>query len=115
MKVKLQSFVEDASVLKVCKLSTDYSIKFCKCSRKKLLPNVHQKMFFDIWLFIHLLFNKRTVPLRENHASVITLLMVNIVWTILIPQNYIDFHSWENRTYTRKLLLNLIQTSKNNK
>ena len=41
--------------------------------------------------------------------------MANIVWTILIPQNCIDFRSWENRTYTEKLLLSLIQTSKNKK
>ena len=46
--MKLQSFFGDVSVLKVCKLNTNYSIKFCKCSRKKLLPNVHQKIFFDI-------------------------------------------------------------------
>ena len=39
--------------------------------------------------------------------------MENIVWTILIPQNYIDFHIWE--PYTTNLQLNLIQTSKNNK
>ena len=33
----------------------------------------------------------------------------------LIPQIYVDFRSWENRTCTREILLNLIQTSKNNK
>ena len=46
LKVKLQSFVGDVSVLKVFKLNTNYAIKFCKCSGKKLLPNVHNKMFF---------------------------------------------------------------------
>ena len=49
--MKLQSFLGDISVLKVCKLNTNYAIKFlnfCKCSRKKLLPNAHQEMFFDI-------------------------------------------------------------------
>ena len=48
LKVKLQSFSGDVSVLKVCKLNTDYAIKFYKCSMKELLPNVHQKLFFDI-------------------------------------------------------------------
>ena len=43
----LQSFFGDVSVLKVCKLNTNYGIKFYKCSKKKLLPNVHLKMFFD--------------------------------------------------------------------
>ena len=46
--VMLQSFFRDVSVLKVCKLNTNYTIKFYKCSRKKVLPNVHQKMFSDI-------------------------------------------------------------------
>ena len=45
LKVKLQSFFRDVSVLKVCKLNTNYAIKFYKRTRKKLLPNVHQKMF----------------------------------------------------------------------
>ena len=43
--VKLQSFFGDASVSKVCKLITNYAIKFCKSSGKKLLLNIHQKMF----------------------------------------------------------------------
>ena len=46
---------------------------------------------------------------EKTHSSVITLLIANIVWLILIPQNYIDFRSWENRTCRRTLLLNLIQ------
>ena len=44
--MKLQSFFGDASVLKVCNLNTNHAIKFYKCSRRNLLPNVHQKMFF---------------------------------------------------------------------
>ena len=109
--MKLQSFFGDvSSVLKVYKLNTNCAIKFYKSSRKKRLPNVHQKMFSDMkradkafsWLFIHLLFNKRTELLEKTHPSVITLLMANIVWTILIPQNYIDFNSWENRTCMHK-------------
>ena len=48
LMVKLQSFFEHVSVLKVCKLNTNYADKFYKCSRKKLLPNVHQNIFFDI-------------------------------------------------------------------
>ena len=48
LKVRLQSFFRDVSVLKVCKLIKNYAIEFYKCSRKKLLPNVYQKMFFDI-------------------------------------------------------------------
>ena len=46
LKVKLQSFFGDVSVLKVCKLNTNYAIKFYKCSKKKLLSNVQKKMFF---------------------------------------------------------------------
>ena len=41
--------------------------------------------------------------------------MESKVWKILILQIYMVFYGWENRTCTRKLLLNLIQTSKNNK
>ena len=46
--MKLQSFVGDVSVLKVCKLNTNYSVKFYKCSGKILLPSIHQKMLLDI-------------------------------------------------------------------
>ena len=78
--MRLQSFSGDVSVLNVCKLNTNYAIKFYECSRRKLLPNVHQKMFFliyeDSWqsiqlsmLFVHLLFNKRIVPLEENSSK----------------------------------------------
>ena len=45
--MKLQLFFGDVSVLKVCKFDTNYAIKFYKCSVKKFLPNVHQKMFLD--------------------------------------------------------------------
>ena len=38
--MKLQSFFGDVSVSKVCKLNTNYAIKFCKCSGKKVLPKV---------------------------------------------------------------------------
>ena len=48
MKVRLQSFFGVVSVLKVCKLDTNYDIIFHMCSGKKLLPNVYRKMFFDI-------------------------------------------------------------------
>ena len=34
--MKLQLLFGDESVLKVCKLNTNYDIKFHKCSRKKL-------------------------------------------------------------------------------
>ena len=43
--MRLQLFFGDVSVLKVCKLNTNYEIKFYKFSRKKHLPNVHQKIF----------------------------------------------------------------------
>ena len=46
--MKLQSFFGDVSVLKVCKLNTNYAIKFYKCSGKKDMLNVHQKMLFDV-------------------------------------------------------------------
>ena len=65
--------------LKISKLNTNYAIKLYKCSWRKLLPNVHLECFFDIkragkafscpWLFIHLLFNKRTAPLVENSSK----------------------------------------------
>ena len=45
LKVKLQSFSGDVSVLKVCKLNTNYVIRFHKCSGEKRLMNVHQKTF----------------------------------------------------------------------
>ena len=50
------------------------------------------KAFSCPWLFIHLLFNKELYYWENNHPSVITLLTANTVLTILIPQNYIDFH-----------------------
>ena len=51
------------------------------------------KAFSCPWLLIHLLLTKELYHWEKTHPSVITLLMANIVWTILIPQNYIDFHS----------------------
>ena len=44
LKVKLESFFRDVSVLKLCELNTNYAIKFCRCSGKKNLPDVCQKM-----------------------------------------------------------------------
>ena len=69
------------------------------------------KTFSCTWLLIHLLFAKRTVPLRESHTGVITLLMANIVWKMLIAQIYLDFHGALGRPYMHK---KNIQTSKNN-
>ena len=46
--MKSQSPFGDTSVLMVYKLNTNYAIEFFKCSEKKLLPNVHQKMFLTI-------------------------------------------------------------------
>ena len=60
-----------------------------------------------------LILYQKAVPLGENSCKCITLLMANTVWKILIPQIYVDFHGWENRTSTRKILFNLIQKSKN--
>ena len=48
LQIKLQSFSEDASVLQVFKLNTNYAIKFYKWSGKKNLPSVYQKMFLNI-------------------------------------------------------------------
>ena len=45
---KVQSFLGEVSVSHVCKLNTIYTIKFFKCSAKKILPNVYQKMFLII-------------------------------------------------------------------
>ena len=52
---------------------------------------------------------KELYHLEKAHPSVITLLIANVVWTILIQQIYTDFHGWENHTCTNKLLLNFIQ------
>ena len=46
--MKLQWFFGDVSVSKVCKLNTNYAIKFFKCSGKKLLLNVKQKKISKI-------------------------------------------------------------------
>ena len=46
--MKLRSFFGDISVLRACNLNTNYAIKFHKCSGKKRLLNVHQKMFLNI-------------------------------------------------------------------
>ena len=78
--MKLQSFFGDASVLKVCKFNTNYAIKCCKCTWEKYLLNVDQKCFLIYmttagktiscpWLFINLLFNKRTAPMGENSSK----------------------------------------------
>ena len=48
LKLKLQWFFEDVSVLNVCKLNTNNAITFYRCFEKKLSPNVHEKMFPDI-------------------------------------------------------------------
>ena len=45
LKVKLQLFFGDVSVLKVRNMNTNYAIKFYVCSGKKILPNVHQRCF----------------------------------------------------------------------
>ena len=96
----------DVSVLQVCKLNTSYDIKFYKYSAKKILPNVNQKMFHDVWRpvvkhsvvhgcwFIDYL-TKELHLWEKTHANVITLLIANIAWEILIPQIYIDFHGWK--------------------
>ena len=107
--------------MQVCKLDTNYAITFYKCSGKKFGRTSIKRCFLiyeESWQNIRLSMVIETKELyhwEKTHASVITLLMANIVWAILIPQIYIDFHGWENCTYKRKLLLNLIQTSENNK
>ena len=45
--MKLQSFFGDVSLLKVCKLITNYAIKFFNCPGGNL-PNVDHEMLFDI-------------------------------------------------------------------
>ena len=55
-----------------------------------------------------------TIGRKLTQAYIITLLMADKVRKILIPQICVDFHGWENRTCKRKMLFNLIQTSKNN-
>ena len=67
------SILGDVSVLKVCKLNTNYAIQFYYCSGKKIFAEClsrdeHMKTQFS-WLLIHWLFNKRTVPLGENSCK----------------------------------------------
>ena len=71
------------------------------------------KTFSFPWLFIYPLFDKRTVPLRENSRKGNYFIDGKHSGQILTPHLCIDFHEWETRTYTRKLLLNLLQISKN--
>ena len=52
LKVKLQSFIGDVSVLKVCKLNTNNAI-LTSVLGGKLMLNAHT--FTCPWLFIHLL------------------------------------------------------------
>ena len=120
----LQSFFGDVSVLNVCKLITNYAIKFFKCSGKKLLPNVHQKMLFYIWrelvkhyvahgcLFTYYL-TKELYHWEKTHPSLITLLMTNIVWTTLMPHNHIDFIA--GKAYMHKRATVKSHSNKNNK
>ena len=68
------------------------------------------KTFSCPWLFIYPLYHW-----EKTRVSEITLLMINIVREISIPHICIDFQKCENRTCTGKLLLNVFQTSKNNK
>ena len=94
--MKLRSLFADVSVLKVCKLNTNYAIKY-KCSGKKLLPNVHQKMFLDIprELVKHSVVHGCSITYdlttelyhwEKTHPSIIALLTANKVWTTLLPQ-----------------------------
>ena len=53
---------------------------------------------------------------EKNQASVIILLMANIVLKILISHIYIDFCGWEDCTRIKtQSLENFVQISKNNK
>ena len=99
------------SVLQVCKLNTNYAIKFDKCSGKEILPNVYQNMFLNISreLVKHSVvhgcrftdyFTKEPYHWQKTHASVITLLMAYIVWCILIPE--ICGFSWLGKPYMQK-------------
>ena len=68
------------------------------------------KEFSCPWLFIHLLFSKRAVPLGENSSQRNYFIDGKQSMDNLNTKKHIDFHSWQNRTcYKRKLLLNLIQ------
>ena len=74
--VKLQEFLRDVAVRQVCNLNSNYSITFHKCSGKKILLNVHQKMFllkchktFSCpCLFTHSLLSKKAVPLGQGDS-----------------------------------------------
>ena len=75
--MKLQSFFGDVSVLKVCKLNTNYAIKFsvpgrnfCQCPSKDVFRYMRAgKAFSCQWLFIPFFFIKRTLPLGENSSK----------------------------------------------
>ena len=47
--MKLHSLFEDVSFLKVCKLNTNYAIKFYKCFRKELFAESPSKDVFFIY------------------------------------------------------------------
>ena len=84
-------------------------IKRCFLIYEETWQNVELYMIAYSRVFTYYL-TKELYDWKEAHLSVITLLMANIVSTILIPQNYIDFHRWKKRTCTKKRLSNLIQT-----
>ena len=72
--------------------------------------------FLTIWVKpSHEIFVKSSKGLRKQNVNKNSLEDKIPLWEILIPQICTDLHDWENCTCTRKLLLSLFQTSKNNK
>ena len=45
---KVTTLFGDGSVLQGCKVITNYPMKFYKCSVKKIMLNVHQRLFLKI-------------------------------------------------------------------
>ena len=70
------------------------------------------KTFSCPWLFIYPIFKKGTVQLVENSNKCNYFLDgKRSMGNFDNPDLHIDFHDWENHTCTRKLLLNIFQTS----
>ena len=69
-------------------LSKDVSYSTKRASK---ISVVHGCLFTDY-------LTKELYHWEKTYASVIILMMANMVWKILIPQTCIDFHDSENRT-----------------
>ena len=83
-------------------MNTNYAIKFYKYFGNKLMLNVKRagKTFSCPELFIHLLFNKRTIPLRENSSKRNYFIDGKHSMDNFNTTDLQKVHNWENRTCT---------------